>query len=294
MYAELHEHVIMDAVNYRKAMDRHKDGVDKEYVRSVLETYKKYDITFIRDGGDFAGVGEYAKTIAPEYGIEYITPIFALHHKGYYGSVVGFPYSTYKEFEDYVKQIKRRGGDFVKIMTTGLLDFGVYGVITEGALTVSEIKELVNIAHGEGFAVMSHTNGAQNVKNAVEGGVDSVEHGSYMDDDAIAYLAQSGTLWVPTIATQINLLRTERYPHDVVKKISDEDFGNIVKAIKLGANVGVGSDAGAYAVPHGSGTMDEYDYIRKAAGNEETFSTLLDRSITYVKEKFVRQNSTVS
>ena len=167
-------------------------------------------------------------------------------------------------------------------------------MITEGDLTVSEIRELVNIAHGEGFAVMSHTNGAQNVKSAVEGGVDSVEHGSYMDDDAISYLAQSGTLWVPTIATQINLLRTERYPHDVVKKISDEDFGNIVKAIKLGTNVGVGSDAGAYAVPHGSGTMDEYGYIREAAGDEETFSKLLDRSIKYVREKFTGPNSTVS
>ncbi|NLW70678.1 MAG: amidohydrolase family protein [Eubacteriaceae bacterium] len=288
MKAELHAHVIMDAINYKQAMARHEKGVDKAYVRGVLETYQRAGITLIRDGGDFAGVGEYAKEIAPEYGITYLTPIFALHREGYYGSVVGFGYRTMEEYRNYVADIKRRGGNFVKIMTTGILDFARYGVISEGALSLGEIKELVNIAHGEGFAVMSHTNGAVNVKNAVEGGVDSIEHGSYMDEDAVDYLAQSGTLWVPTIATQKNLLRTERYPAEIVSKIVAVNEENIAAAIRKGANVGVGSDAGAYAVFHAEGTLDEYAYIRALSDSEERFETLCTRSINTIKEKFMK------
>lgn len=58
---------------------------------------------------------------------------------------------------------------------------------------------MIHIAHEEGFAVMAHVNGAGAVKDAVEAGVDSVEHGNFMDEACLQALAESGTVWVADI-----------------------------------------------------------------------------------------------
>ena len=63
-----------------------------------------------------------------------------------------------------VKEVKTQGGDFIKIMTTGIMDFDTDGGITGEALRAQEVKEMVHIAHEEGFAVMCHTNGTKAVE----------------------------------------------------------------------------------------------------------------------------------
>ena len=91
-------------------------------------------------------------------------------------------------------------------MTTGLLDFKNHGKVTGEPLEAEEVKEMVHIAHEEGFAVMSHTNGAYGTRAAIEAGVDSLEHGNYMDEETVTMLAESSTVWVPTLVTVRNLI----------------------------------------------------------------------------------------
>ena len=94
-------------------------------------------------------------------------------------------------------------------MTTGILDFNEHGAITGTPLDGSEVKEMVHIAHEEGMAVMSHTNGDYGVQAAVAAGVDSLEHGNYMNEESLAMLAESDTVWVPTLVTVRNLWETD-------------------------------------------------------------------------------------
>ena len=100
-----------------------------------------------------------ASRLAPKYGIDYRTPVFAIHKNGHYGSIVGRGFDDLKEFHQRVLEAKESGADFIKIMTTGLLDFKNHGKVTGEPLEAEEVKEMVHIAHEEGFAVMSHTNG---------------------------------------------------------------------------------------------------------------------------------------
>lgn len=93
-YGECHAHIIMDGINYRKAVDLHKNGPDDKVIRRNLEAYQKRGITFVRDGGDGLGVSRRAKELAPEYGIDYRTPVFAIHKEGYYGAIVGKSFDT--------------------------------------------------------------------------------------------------------------------------------------------------------------------------------------------------------
>ena len=166
-------------------------------------------------------MSELAAKLAPEYGIDYRTPIFAIHKNGHYGSIVGRGFADIKEFHQRVKEAKEAGADFIKIMTTGLLDFNNHGRVTGTPLEAKEVKEMVHIAHEEGFAVMSHTNGAYGTRAAIEAGVDSLEHGNYMDEETVTMLAESSTVWVPTLVTVRNLIGCGRYEDAILRPFAE-------------------------------------------------------------------------
>ena len=257
MFGECHAHIIMDGVNYRHAIDMHKNGPDDKIIREHLKAYQERGIVFVRDGGDALGVSARAKELAPEYGIDYRTPIFAIHKEGHYGSIVGKGFATMVEFHKRVLEAKQAGADFIKIMTTGILDFNEHGAITGTPLDGSEVKEMVHIAHEEGFAVMSHTNGNYGVQAAVEAGVDSIEHANYMDEETISMLADSKSVWVPTLVTVRNLMDCGRFEIEILSSIIRTGEENLKKAFRKKVHVAVGSDAGAFKVLHGKGVEDE-------------------------------------
>ena len=290
MSGECHAHIIMDGVNYRRAVDMHKNGPDDQIIKAHLKAYQDKGITFVRDGGDALGVSLRAKEIAPEYGIDYRTPVFAIHKEGHYGSIVGKSFATMREFHDRVLEAKKAGADFIKIMTTGIMDFNAHGAVTGTPLDAAEVKEMVHIAHEEGMNVMSHTNGDYGVQAAVEAGVDSLEHGNYMNEDSLAMLAQSHTVWVPTLVTVRNLMGDGRYEDEVLWSIIESAKENVRKAFQLGIKVAPGSDAGAYRVLHGQGIQDEMDSFVEFLEEEkrdDVYRWLADGE-TEIKKKFMR------
>ena len=174
MFGECHAHLFMNGYNYQEAVNLHKGHIQEGIIRGYLETYEKKGVSFLRDGGDDLGVTSWVKNIAGEYGIDYRSPVFAIHKNGHYGSIVGKGFDTMKEYARLTAQAKKEGADFIKIMISGLVDFSEFGVITSTPLTREEIQEMVHIAHEEGMAVMAHANGAEVIRNAAECGVDSV------------------------------------------------------------------------------------------------------------------------
>lgn len=288
MFGECHAHIIMDGVNYRHAIDLHRNGPDDNVIREHLKIYQDRGIIFVRDGGDALGVSARAKELAPEYGIDYRTPVFAIHKEGHYGSIVGKSFSTMPEFYKRVLEAKEQGADFIKIMTTGLLDFNAHGAITGTPLDAAEVKEMVHIAHEEGMAVMSHTNGTYGVQAAVEAGVDSLEHGNYMNEESLAMLSESHTVWVPTLVTVRNLLGDGRYADETLRPIIETAEENVRKAFGLGVKVAPGSDAGAYRVLHGQGIQDEMQAFVQILGNEEKAYQWLIEGEMEIRKKFCR------
>ena len=288
MFGECHAHIIMDGVNYRHAIDLHRNGPDDNVIREHLKIYQDRGIIFVRDGGDALGVSARAKELAPEYGLVYRTPVFAIHKEGHYVSIVGKSFSTMPEFYKRVLEAKEQGADFIKIMTTGLLDFNAHGAITGTPLDAAEVKEMVHIAHEEGMAVMSHTNGTYGVQAAVEAGVDSLEHGNYMNEESLTMLSESHTVWVPTLVTVRNLLGDGRYADETLKPIIETAEENVRKSFGLGVKVAPGSDAGAYRVLHGQGIQDEMQAFVQILGNEEKAYQWLIEGEMEIRKKFCR------
>ena len=282
MLADCHMHAVLDGVDWRMAIGRHRDGVDEGFIRTMLAAYRDGGFDYLRDGGDRWGVGKRARELAGEYGIIYRTPLANLCKAGHYGSFIGEKYADFKEYAQLVRQHRADGADFIKIMISGLMDFDVCGRLTEEPLDASTIRELIHIAHEEGFTVMAHANGARCVENAARAGVDSVEHGAYLDDDALHAMAENGTVWVPTLSTVGNLRGTGRFNEEAVAAILETAMENVRRFADLGGILAPGTDAGAWAVPHG--ILSEYELMTHALGTGA--EAVLDRGIAAIRERF--------
>ena len=250
MKADCHIHMLLDGYDWKAAIRRHEAAPDLAFIHAALETYRRQGYTYLRDGGDRWGVGKAARSIAPDYGITYRTPLAPLCKAGHYGAFIGEKYENFREYAALVRSHRENGADFIKIMISGLMDFDRFGVLTEEGLPTREIQELIHIAHEEGFSVMAHANGARTVEAAAAAGVDSIEHGAYLDNDALCAMKEAGTVWCPTLSTVANLRGKGRFEEAAVTKIYESALTNITHFAAMGGLITPGSDAGAWAVPH--------------------------------------------
>ena len=252
---DCHIHTLLDSVDWKRAIARHTVQVDKAYVRDTVKMYAEKGYTYLRDGGDRWGVGAYAREVAKQFGIIYRTPLAPLSKKGHYGGFIGLQWENMQDFARLVRMQKAQGADFCKIMVSGLMDFDHYGVLTEEPLTRQEILELVHIAKEEGQAVMAHCNGGPAMTACAEAGVDSIEHGAYPDEEALAAMEEMGTVWCPTLSTIGNLRGKGRFDEKNVCAIFEKQLENVAAFRGL---VALGTDAGAWAVKHGCGSEEAY------------------------------------
>ena len=264
---DCHMHMILDGFDWKAAIRRHANCPDEKWIREVLKEYQRLGFTYLRDGGDRWGAGKKARELAPEYGIRYRTPLANLCKAGHYGAFIGEKYADFKEYTTLVRKARTDGADFIKIMISGLMDFDRFGILTEDGLPPEEIRELIHIAHEEGFAVMAHANGARTAEAAAAAGIDSIEHGAYLDQDALCAMKENGTVWVPTLSTIGNLRGKGRFDEAAVEKILKSALENVSAFARMGGLVALGSDAGAWAVPHGS--LSERKLLEQAGVDPE-------------------------
>ena len=279
---DCHIHMVLDGENWKTALERHARSVDIPWVKGVLEHYRQAGFTYLRDGGDRWGVGKTARELAPQYGITYRTPLGNLCRAGHYGGFIGDTYENFREYAALVRQHREDGADFIKIMISGLMDFDHFGVLTHSGFAPDDIRGLVHIAHQEGFAVMAHANGAETVRFAAEAGVDSVEHGAYLNQDALCAMKENGVVWVPTLSTVGNLRNKGRFSQIDVEKILENAMENVATFAQMGGLLAPGTDAGAWQVPHS--IHSEYRLLEEALG--ASAQRVLDRGIAVIREKF--------
>mgnify|MGYP002610905972 FL=1 len=282
MYCDCHIHMVLDGQDWKAAIAAHREAPNDAIIRMNLRRWQAAGMTYLREGGDRWGVGARARELAPEYGIQLVTPLSPLYQAGHYGSFIGTAFETPRQYAALVEKQKKDGADFIKIMISGLMDFDRFGVLTQEGLEPALIRELVHIAHEEGLAVMAHANGARTVRAAAQAGVDSVEHGAYLDEEALHAMQENGTVWVPTLSTIGNLRGKGRFQEQAVERIFQSAAENVRRFAALGGLLAPGSDAGAWAVPHGS--LSEYQLLRDVLG--ENAEDVLKKGADKIKAVF--------
>jgi len=161
------------------------------------------------------------------------------------------------------------GADCIKVIATG-------GVLTKGAvpgnaqLTPEELTAAIDEAHRHGLRVAAHAIGTQGIKNALRAGVDSIEHGHMLDDEAIALFKERRTVLVPTLTAPTCILeRIEdgnqpAYVIEKAKTVNQAMLENVRRAYEHGVSIAGGSDAGT-----------PFNYHENYAYEVELMTTLL-------------------
>jgi imidazolonepropionase-like amidohydrolase len=150
----------------------------------------------------------------------------------------------------------KRGARVLKVIATG-------GVITEQgtpgatAMTPSELCAAVEEAHKAGLRVAAHAHGTEGIKNALRAGVDTIEHASYLDDEAIGLFLKGDAWMVSTLLASERLmphLDDPAMPAHVRDKIRDhtsQEAASLERATTAGVRIAAGTDAGTGYNPHG-------------------------------------------
>ena len=172
--------------------------------------------------------------------------------------------------EDGRKAVRQRykdGSDLIKITATG----GVLSLAKNGQnpqFTEEEIKTIVETAKDYGFTVAAHAHGAEGMKRAIRAGVNSIEHGTLMDDETIELFRKYGTWYVPTITAGESVADSAKkegyYPEVVAAKakvIGAQIKFTFAKAYRAGVKIAFGTDAGVFK--HGQ-NWREFGYMIEA------------------------------
>jgi len=159
-----------------------------------------------------------------------------------------------------VRQRYKEGSDLIKITATG----GVLSIAKNGLnpqFTEEEIRAIVVTARDYGFKVAAHAHGVEGMKRAVRAGVDTIEHGTFMDDETIALMKERGTWYVPTITAGrwvYDRSKEDGYLPAVVRPkaalVGPQIQGTFAKAYKAGVKILFGTDTGVSA--HGDNARE--------------------------------------
>ena len=142
--------------------------------------------------------------------------------------------------------------------------------MAEPQMTTAEISEIVAAAKSFGRQTFAHASGESGIERAVEGGVDSVEHGYFVSPDQLARMRDGRIAWTPTFApvqAQVDHAARMGWDQTVVghlKTILDGHAASLTKAAGMGTLIIAGSDAGSYGVPHGEGLLRELELMERA------------------------------
>lgn len=162
-----------------------------------------------------------------------------------------------------VREVIRAGAQIIKVATSG-------GVLSptdnpeDAHFSVAELQTMVEEAamHG-GIKAMAHAQAAQGIKNAVRAGFHSIEHGIYLDEEAIDLMLQHGTYLVPTLVAPLAVIRAAEAGHRVPayaveksKRVMEAHQESIARAYQAGVKIAMGTDSGVG--PHGTNLEELY------------------------------------
>jgi len=245
-----------------------------EQARGRLEKIVRIGVTAMRDCGDKDGVGLALSRLcaSPDRPLmPYIdSPGAAIHHRGRYGSFMGEPIEDFSTAAECVTARVDAGADRIKLIPTGIINFKQGAVTTAPQMTTEEIGAIVTAAKSHNRQTIAHGSGDDGIERAIEGGVDSIEHGFFLRDDQLAKMRDRQIAWAPTFSpVQRQVDHAGRFGWDAhvvanLRKILDQHAATLVRAHAMGVQIITGSDSGSCGVAHGLGFLEELELMERA------------------------------
>jgi len=159
-----------------------------------------------------------------------------------------------------VRQRSKNGADWIKITATA----GVMSLNKDSSgpqFTEEEVKAIVQTAKDRGMKVAAHAHGVEGMQRAIRGGVTTIEHGTFMDDETMSLMKRYGTVLVPTVSAGTSVAdsaKIEGFFHPLVRpkalEVGPQSQDMFARAYKAGVKIAFGTDAGVF--PHGKNAKE--------------------------------------
>ena len=184
---------------------------------------------------------------------------------GGHGWTMGREADGEAEVRKAVREQLKAGADVIKLMATG-------GVMTPGVeagapqFTLEELRAGAEEAHKGGRKAASHVQGAVGIRNALQAGIDTIEHGISIDDDAIAMFLKNNAYLIPTLSAPHNILKNgvesgiPAFMIEKTRKVAGAGYESAKKAYQAGVTIAMGTDAGTPFNLHGA-NMQEMELL---------------------------------
>ena len=250
-----------------------------------LKEYLKTGVTFIRDVGgenyvdiDVRNAARKGQVLAPDMQVSGK----CICMTGGHGWQMGREADGADDCRKAAREQLKAGADWIKIMGTG-------GVMTEGVepgspqLNEDELRAAIEEGHKVGAKAATHSQGMTGIKNALRAGVDSVEHGFYMDDWCFDWMKEHDVYFVPTLAAvhwiKVNGVEAG-IPEYAVRKVNQtqaDHLNTFVNAYKAGVKIVLGTDAGT---PFNRHDMTAYEIVLMEKAGMDIWDALRAGTIT--------------
>ncbi len=248
-----HVHITMEPIGDPTSLMA-RESQSKTALRGVANLRKHLlaGTTFFRDVGAGYGIDFALRDAVNEgliQGAQFLAAGRCLTMTGGHGWFIGREADGVDEMRKAAREQLKAGADLIKIMATG-------GVMTKGVepgspqLSMEEMAAAIEETHKAGKKAATHAQGTQGIKNAVLAGIDSVEHGIFLDDEVIQLMVERGTYLVPTLVAPYFIVKNgieagiPKHAVDKANYVMDYHRESFKKAHKAGVKIAMGTDAG--------------------------------------------------
>jgi imidazolonepropionase-like amidohydrolase len=257
---DLHVHVMWDGSSNPVATHE-KESYEQMIIRAVAncQEYVRSGVTTVRDVG---AIDDIALHVAEGIRRKLFTGPRLIAcgktltmtggHDPFWGRFCDGPIEALKATREQIY----KNATVIKVSATG----GVYGrelgeSVDNAELNYEELKAICDEAHRFGLKVASHAIGRQGILNSLQAGVDTIEHGHYVDEELIEMMKDQDRAWIPTLYIYQQIAHLEEVPayaKEKAQEIVERHEDAFRKFFHSGVLVGAGSDAGSCNTPHPS------------------------------------------
>jgi imidazolonepropionase-like amidohydrolase len=229
-------------------------------------------VTRVRDAGDRHGINHRLReeSRTPGSGLAQVRSVgLGVKRAKRYGAFMATDVGDLESIRNSVSELARIN-DEIKLILTGIIDFDAGAVTDEPQFTVDDARQVVATAHDHGRKVMAHCSGIKGLAVAAGAGVDSIEHGFFMDRATLAVIRDKDLAWTPTFCpvhfqwARPDAVGWSSQTVGNLRRILDAHAEHVRIAHDLGVRLLVGTDAGSMGVEHGLAMFDEIERFVEA------------------------------
>lgn len=225
-------------------------------------------IISIMDMGHKNGLGlkfNKIQDLESPFPIRVLSAGWALQKQGGYGGFLGKGIFGEEEIKSAIKQLAEAGADFIKIINSGIVSLEEGKPVTPGGFSDEEWKVIKKEATLHDLPIRCHANSNRAIRQAVDFGVSSIEHGFFISRETLQVMAEKGVAWTPTAIALPSLKPfLSLKEQNRVDRIVDRHLETVHDAASFGVKLQVGTDSGSKGVRPGESFFKELQLFRKA------------------------------